>query len=112
MNIISAVLVGVMVMCGMYLIFSRAFVRILFGFALLSHAANLTVLMLSGSPLEKHAPIIRDGITSYVDPLPQALILTAIVISFGVMAFMVALLFRLFSIHRTVDAKKMFEDDQ
>ena len=56
------------------------------GTGLLSHGAHLLILTMGGlggiSP-----PVIADGVTNYADPLPQALILTAIVISFGVTAF-------------------------
>ena len=62
---------------------------------LLSNAINLLLLVMSGSPLGKTPPIIDvANETSMVDPLPQALILTAIVIGFGMVAFLITLVYQ------------------
>jgi len=111
MHLLTIIMVSILFGSGIYLILQRGFVRVLFGFSLLTHATNLFVLAMSGEPGNKASPIIADGVTSYVDPLPQALILTAIVIGFGVTAFLVILLYRLFKDSDTADIKDMFEED-
>ena len=95
---------------GTYMIMERGFVRILFGFSLLTHATNLIILAMSGEPLDKTSPIITPLSKMQVDPLPQALILTAIVIGFGVGAYLVVLMYRLYKDNDTTDAKKMYEE--
>ena len=80
--------------CGIYLMLERSLTRVLFGFLLVGNATNLLILIVAGVP--GAAPIV-DGQTSpdeMTDPLPEALILTAIVITFGVSAFLLALIYR------------------
>lgn len=80
--------VGGLTSAGLYLITSRSLSRIILGFALLGHAAVLALLASSGPAGD--APIVgTDGPIS--NPLPQALALTAIVISFGLTLFLLAL---------------------
>lgn len=92
-----AVTVGALFAAGVYLVLRRNVVRPLIGLSLISHAANLLILASSG-PIDRPSPILRDGLAEVpldsADPLPQALILTAIVISFAVVAFAVALVHR------------------
>lgn len=85
--------------------------RILFGFLILSNAANLFVLCTSGEPGSRLAPILDGRPGPRVDPLPQALILTAIVIGFGVTAYLVVLLYRLFLDHGTTNAADLYPPD-
>lgn len=110
MQIETAILVGFLFGVSIYLVLMKSFVRILFGFVLLSNAANLFLLSMSGDPSGKNAPIIREGGLP-VDPLPQALILTAIVISFGVTAYLVVLLYRLFLDQKTTSAAELFREE-
>ena len=110
MQIETALLIGVLFGCATWLILQRSFVRILFGFIVLSNAANLLVLSMSGRPDGKVAPIVDESAAPMVDPLPQALILTAIVIGFGVTAYLVTLLYRLFLDQKTTNACEMFEE--
>lgn len=106
----TALLVGVMFAVATHLILQRSFVKILFGFLILTNAANLLVLAMSGSPDGRRAPVVKDGIVPMVDPLPQAVILTAIVIGFGVAAYLVLLLYRLFLDQRTTHAGEMYSE--
>ncbi|MEO6125226.1 MAG: NADH-quinone oxidoreductase subunit K [Ilumatobacteraceae bacterium] len=77
---------------GTYLILQRKLSRIIIGLALLSHGANV-LLMTSGR--DGIAPLIDSGdITDFSDPLPQAMALTTIVITFGVTALLLALAYR------------------
>ncbi len=94
----TAVLVAVLTGAAIYLCLSRRFLRVLLGFLLLSNAANLVVLAMSGAPTGKRAATADPGpaLLPAVDPLPQALILTAIVIGFSVAAYLTVLLYRIY----------------
>jgi len=107
----TAILIGLLFGAACYLILQASFVRILFGFILLSNAANIFLLAMSGSPHGKSSPIVGKGHGPMVDPLPQALILTAIVIGFGVIAYLVILLYRTFLDQRTANACELFEPE-
>ncbi len=95
MELMIISLIGVLFGCGTYLILQRHLLRVVVGLSLYSHAANLA-LMVSGGLKRGNPPLLipppPDG--AYVDPLPQALVLTAIVISFGMTAFATVLAFR------------------
>ena len=110
----TACLVGFLFACGTFLILRRSFVQILFGFVILGNAANLLVLALSGPPEGKRVPIVSASATTQpmVDPLPQALILTAIVIGFGMTAYLVILLYRIFLDHQTTNVRDLYRDTQ
>ena len=93
MEALMAVVIGILFAIGTYLILSRAFLRVVFGTCLLSHA--ILLYLITGGKLKRGAaPILESGVTVYVDPIPQALILTAIVIGFGVTAFIIVLAYR------------------
>ena len=85
-----AILVGVLFAAGIYLMLSRSLVRLIFGLGLVGHAVNLLIFA-SGGIVRAHAPLIRPGETvapaGSADPVPQALVLTAIVIGFALTAF-------------------------
>ena len=97
MLIAMAVLVGVLYAAAVYLLLRRNIVKIVFGLVLLGHAANMLIFtaggLVRGAPplAEVGAAAPPDGAA---DPLPQALVLTAIVISFAVMAFAAVLVRR------------------
>jgi multicomponent Na+:H+ antiporter subunit C len=107
----TAILVGLLFAVATFLILQKSFVRILFGFIILSNAANLFVLSMSGAPGGKDGPIVLADHGEMVDPLPQALILTAIVIGFGVTAYLVVLLYRIFLDHDTTNVEELFSED-
>ncbi|MBW8025252.1 Na+/H+ antiporter subunit D [Clavibacter michiganensis subsp. michiganensis] len=79
---------------GIYLMLERSMTRVLLGFLLVGNATNILILIMSGRV--GLAPIYDPEVdpSEYADPLPQALILTAIVITFGVSAFLMALIYR------------------
>jgi multicomponent Na+:H+ antiporter subunit C len=95
MTVALAVVIGVLFAGGLYMMLRRHLVKILIGLLLLGHAVNLFIFTL-GRLVRGRPPLIAQGETQivppYADPVPQALILTAIVISFGVTAFAVILL--------------------
>ncbi len=112
MQLDTALLIGLLFGTGIYLVLQRSFARILFGFLVLSNAANLFVLTMSGRPEGKGSPISGATGEMLVDPLPQALILTAIVIGFGVAAYIVFLLYRLFLEHNSANAHDLFDTQE
>jgi multicomponent Na+:H+ antiporter subunit C len=92
-TIVLPVIIGGLYAAGVYLLLDRSLTRVLLGFLLLGNATN--VLLLSAGGVAGLAPIL--GIADpgeMSDPLPQALILTAIVITFGVSAFLLAVIHR------------------
>src|SRR4051794_35307260 len=102
--------VGIMAAGSVYLMLSHNLVRVLFGLILLSNAANF-VIFAAGGMTEGLPPLIGAGeralAGSYSNPLPQALILTAIVISFGLLAFALVLVYRGYQELGTVDSDRM-----
>jgi multicomponent Na+:H+ antiporter subunit C len=106
MNIVLAFVVGGLYTAGLYMLMRRSIVKLIIGLALLSHAANLLIFT-AGGLTRARLPVIPAGATQptapYADPLPQALILTAIVISFGVLAFAVVLFHRTYQTTGTDD---------
>ena len=97
MDLLFAIVVGGLYAAGIFLMLRRHIVKLIIGLSLLSHGANLLIFT-AGGLTRSAAPVIDGqehhltGITA--DPVPQALILTAIVISFGVTAFMLVLIER------------------
>ncbi|HWL17820.1 MAG TPA: NADH-quinone oxidoreductase subunit K [Opitutus sp.] len=104
----TALLAGLLFGFACYLFLQRSFVRILFGFVLLGQAANIAVLAMSGAPDGKGSPIVGGAGGPMVDPLPQALILTAIVIGLGVNSYLVVLMYRIFLDERTTRVDRTF----
>ncbi len=100
----QALLVAVLAGTGTYLVMHRTLTRIILGLGLLGNAVNLLILTSGDGPGE--APIIgREG--DFTDPVPQALVLTAIVIGFGVISFLLAMAYRSW----TIDGNDEVEDD-
>ncbi|KQZ63142.1 cation:proton antiporter [Rhizobium sp. Root149] len=99
METLFAVLVGILFSAAIYLMLSKQSVRVLLGIALLGNAVNL-LLFTSGRLTREVPPIIAAGLDALpgntANPLPQALILTAIVISFSFFAFLLVLTYRAF----------------
>lgn len=102
--------IGVLVFCGIYLLLSNKFWKVIIGTVFLSHAANLTLLLSGGYFGDHAAPIVQQA-SEYVDPLPQALILTAIVISFGVTAFVLIVLRQVYRETETTDLLQLERDE-
>lgn len=90
MALLVSLSAGVLVAGGVFLLLRARLFSVILGLALLSYAANL-FLFASSRLAVGLAPIIRYDATAYPDPLPQALVLTAIVISFGMTGFVVVL---------------------
>jgi multicomponent Na+:H+ antiporter subunit C len=111
MSLVLAAVTAVLFAAGTWLLLQRRLTRIVIGIGLLGHGANL-LLVTSGGRAGR-APIL-DGIatnpTVYSDPLPQALALTAIVITFGVTAFLLALGYRSWQINQDDKVEDDLED--
>jgi len=94
MNLLISMMVGTLFGSSAFLMLDRELKGVCMGVFMLGHGANLTILASSGSPADKLPPVLSYGIdlSTLVDPLPQALILTAIVIGFAVQAFLLTLI--------------------
>jgi multicomponent K+:H+ antiporter subunit C len=93
MEALIALVIAVLTACGVYLSLRARTFPVVLGLTLLSYAVNL-FLFVTGRLVLGAPPIIEEGRALYADPLPQALVLTAIVISFGMTAFAVILALR------------------
>lgn len=111
MELIMILVIGILFTAAIYLILSRSILKIILGTGLLSHGSHLLILTMGGlggiAP-----PVLAEGVTDYADPLPQALILTAIVISFGVTAFILVLAYRAYAVHKTDNMNLLRGDDE
>jgi multicomponent Na+:H+ antiporter subunit C len=94
MTLLTCIIAGALFAGAIYLMTSRDLKSVLMGVFLLGHAANVTILAVSRSPIGRGPPLLTEGATlgNEADPLPQALILTAIVIGFAVQAFALTML--------------------
>ena len=93
MILVLALLVGALYAVGTFLLLQRTLTRVVIGLAIMGHGANLLLLLAGGRA--GRAPIVDGpGGGAFADPLPQALALTAIVITFGITAFLLALAYR------------------
>ncbi len=106
MEILVAILIGILVAIGTYLLLSKEMLRIILGISLFSHAANLLIITMgglkTGSP-----PLLSEEGSTFTDALPQALILTAIVINFAVTALVLVLSYRTYKKNRTDNMEKL-----
>lgn len=110
MTVLVAALVAVLYGTGVYLLLQRTLTRVILGLALISHGCNL-LIMAAGGP-SGLAPLVGliSGDEPVADPLPQALILTAIVITFGLTVFLLALAYRSFQLTNDDEVEDDIED--
>jgi len=115
MEVLLAVVVGGLYAGGIYMILRRSIVKLIIGIGLLGHAANLLIFTV-GRVTRGRPPVIGEDasvlLEPFADPLPQALILTAIVIGFGVQAFATVLVKRAFQSADTDDFDQMRSTDR
>lgn len=114
MELLMAGVIGILYGAGVYLMQRRNMVKFLVGLALLSHGANLLIFTAGG--LTRSAPPLIPETSDaapplHADPLPQALILTAIVISFAVLAFALILFLRAYQTTGTDDLNDLRSTD-
>ena len=104
--VVAAVLFG----SGIAVMLERSLTRVLIGFLLVGNGVNLLIYLMSGMP--GLAPILGEGVdgSEISDPLPQAFILTAIVINLGITAFMLALIYRSWWLARLGEKGDLVDD--
>jgi multicomponent Na+:H+ antiporter subunit C len=91
-TILLVVVAGALCACGTYLVLSRQLSRVVIGIGLLGHGVNVVIVLSGGDGGD---PAFAGGDADrFADPLPQAFVLTAIVITFGVIAFLLTLAYR------------------
>jgi multicomponent Na+:H+ antiporter subunit C len=108
-----AIVIGTLFGTGTYMILRRSIVKLVLGLMLLTHGANLLLFTVGG--LSQGTPPLLGGDTlsgAFSDPLPQALILTAIVIGFGLTAFTLVLAYRVDQAAGTDNLEEMVGSDQ
>ncbi len=110
MSLISLAVAAILFGVGTYLILQRALSRIIIGLGLVSHGANLLIVI--GGGFGGVPPILSEGVdpATVADPLPQAMVLTAIVITFGVTALLLALALRSYLLTGTDEVEDDPED--
>ena len=114
MELLLAIVIGTIFTAGCYLMLQRHILKLIFGIVLMSHAANLLIFTAAGLTSGKTPIITSDALklqTPYPDPLPQALILTAIVISFGILAFTIVLARKTFETTGSADTDVLRSTD-
>ncbi len=113
MEIVLAILVGVLYTAGVYMVLRRSILKFIIGIIFMSNATNLLVFLASGILAGKPSFINNSVETSkdIADPLPQALVLTAIVIGFGIVVFTLALKFKFFEATGTDDLDQLKQTD-
>ena len=113
--LVLAFLIGALFGSALYLMLRRSVVDLVLGLILLSHAANLVVFT-SGGLLRSKPPLVAEmegGLEGIVaDPIPQALVLTAIVISFGLVAFLMVLVAELYWKTGTDDGDRISPEEE
>jgi multicomponent Na+:H+ antiporter subunit C len=108
--VVMTLLVGALYAAAFYLLLARSTIKLILGLMLLGHAANLLIFT-AGGLVRAQPPIVPPDASvpppGHADPLPQALILTAIVISFAVLAFAAVLVRRAYDATGTDDSEEM-----
>lgn len=114
MEVLMAFVIGLLFAAAVYMMLRRSIVKLVIGLMILSNAANLLIFTVAGltrgaPPLIVEGTYIPEG--PIADPLPQALVLTAIVIALGVLAFAVVLIHRAFEVVGNDDLDQMKDTD-
>jgi multicomponent Na+:H+ antiporter subunit C len=113
METLLAFVIGAQYAAGLYMMLRRSIVKLLIGLALLSNAANLLIFTTAGLTRGR-PPLVDEGDSlglPVADPLPQALVLTAIVIGFGVLSFAITLVHRAYELLGSDDIDRMNTTD-
>jgi len=108
-EVLLAIASGVLYAAGIYLMLRRRLAQLIIGLSLLSNGTNLLIFT-AGGLTRAQPPVVPDGadrlMPPYADPVPQALVLTAIVIGFGLLAFSLVLAHR---VHATIGSDDVDE---
>ena len=113
MEILLVFIIGLLYSAGLYMILRRSLVKVIIGLIFLGHAANMLIFTVGKITKGMPAFIAENGSTpdQFADPLPQALILTAIVIGFGIQAFAIVLFKRAYKTVGTDNLDEMRSTD-
>jgi len=113
MEVMLSILVGVLYTAGVYMLLRRSILKFIIGIIFMSNATNLLVFISAGLVAGK--PAFVNGATTNVsqlaDPMPQALVLTAIVIGLGMAVFILALKYKYFEVTGTDDLDQLKQTD-
>lgn len=114
MEIILALLIGVLSATGVYMLLRRSLMKLVLGIIFLGNAVNLTIFVAAGLVKGKPAFVTPESANpaELSDPIPQALILTAIVISFGLVAFTLALKYKNYTLTGSDDLDELKEVEE
>lgn len=109
-NLTLLIVMGALYTCGVYLLLERSLTRVMLGLILITNATNLLLVATAGRV--GLAPLVISGTApdAYTDPLPQALTLTSIVISFAVTAFLLGVIYRSWMLARQDEVQDDIED--
>ena len=115
MEIVLAILTGLLFAAGLYLMLHKGMVKLILGIMLLSYATNLFIFLVAR--ITRGIPAIisenQDKLTdTFADPVPQALILTAIVIGFGIQAFAIVLIRRVYKVTGTANMDELSSSEK
>lgn len=115
MELLLIFIIGLLHASGIYMLLRRSMFKMIIGLILLGNGVNLLIFLL-GKLTKGHPPVIADGAKLfteiYADPLPQALILTAIVIGFGLQSFAIILIKRVYQVLGTDDLDELNSTDE
>ena len=115
MEMVLAAVTGGLYAAGLYLMLRRSVARLIIGLSLIGHAANLLIFSAAGMTRAR-PPIVPDGALQpdppFADPVPQALILTSIVLGFAILAFAMVLIKRAYQTVGTDDLDAMRSTDE
>jgi multicomponent Na+:H+ antiporter subunit C len=113
MEVVLAILVGVLYTAGVYMLLRRSILKFIIGIIFMSNATNLLVFLSAGI-VPGNPAFVGGEVTDYsqlADPLPQALVLTAIVIGLGMVVFILALKYKFFEVTGTDDLDQLKQTD-
>jgi multicomponent Na+:H+ antiporter subunit C len=115
MEILLVIIIGLLHAGGLYMLLRRSMFKMIIGLILLGNGANLLIFLL-GRLVKGKPPVIEDGMKVfadlYADPVPQALVLTAIVIGFGLQSFAIILIKRVYNVLNTDDMDELNSTDE
>lgn len=115
MEIVLPILTGFLYAVGLYFMLHRSFIKLIIGIIIFAHASNLFIFV-AGGIVREGSPFVKEGneliASQTADPLPQAMILTAIVIGLGIQAFAIVLLKRVYYVVKSSDLDKLNDTDQ
>jgi multicomponent Na+:H+ antiporter subunit C len=111
MEFILAILVGILFAGGAYLLLRKCLFKMILGIVLLGNGVNFLIFLTGGVEKGK-PPVLTESFSGSADPIPQALILTAIVISFGLQSFALILLQKIYRVLGTDDLESVQNQDE